>query len=227
MRKTKKPKKMKKLLIYNGNEIHYEKSEKNVKVNVTEFAKAFPNKNLTNIVNSKEIKEYVTTLSKLQNCSFADLVEVRKGSPELGGGTWANRLVALRIAQKLSTEFAIMVDTKIQELITTGKTEIVKTSGNGLQVGDRLFMPYSYVLERLEIPYNKYAMIAAIGRNKSEFIMFLGIWYVSEQYTEYLDCKQKINKHRLIFKEQNKILSQNNMKMNSLFPQIQKKIHNL
>lgn len=50
-----------------------------VYVNLTEVAKAFPNKNLTQIVNSQEIKEYCESLSKLQNYSLADLLIVSSG----------------------------------------------------------------------------------------------------------------------------------------------------
>ena len=213
---------MNSLLVYKGSEIHYEQNNGNLKVNVTEYAKAFPKKNLAQIINSAEIQEYIQIFSDIYNYSSADLLEVRKGGKYDEQGTFAHPMVAIRIAQKLSTEFSIMVDTKIQELLTTGKTTLYKTNGIGLQVGERTFMPYGYVLERLEIPYNKYSMIAAIGRNKSEFIMYFGVWYVSEQYSEYLENLKMVKMHRRIFKEQNRVLTENNMRMNSLFPQIEK-----
>lgn len=108
---------------YKGSQISFS-NEKNVMVNLTEVAKAFPGKNLTQIINSQEIKEYCEALSKLQNYSFDDLVEVRKGAPHLGGGTWAHQKVALRVAQKLSPDFAIWVDTRLEELLTSGVTTI-------------------------------------------------------------------------------------------------------
>ena len=91
-----------------------------VYVNLTEFAKPFPGKNLTQIVNSLEIKEYCDALSKLQNYSLADLLQVTRGGNS--NGTWAHQKVALRVAQKLSPDFAVWVDTKIEELLTTGVT---------------------------------------------------------------------------------------------------------
>lgn len=109
--------------MYQGTQIAFELGS-NVMVNLTDVAKAFPNKNLTNIVNSVEIKEYCNALSKLQICSFTDLLTVRKGAPELGGGTWAHQKVALRVAQKLSPEFAVWVDSKLEELLTTGVTTV-------------------------------------------------------------------------------------------------------
>lgn len=110
---------------YNGSSVPMTRNENGiVYVNLTEVAKAFPNKNLTQIVNSQEIKEYCESLSKLQNYSFADLLIVKKGAPNLGGGTWAHQKVALRVAQKLSPDFAVQVDTWIEELLTKGKVEL-------------------------------------------------------------------------------------------------------
>lgn len=108
---------------YKGSQISFEKG-KNVMVNLTSMAKPFPNKNLTQIINSQEISDYCNSLSKLQNYSFADLLIVRKGAPDLGGGTWAHRLVAIRVAQKLNSDFAVWVDMRIEELLTTGVTTV-------------------------------------------------------------------------------------------------------
>lgn len=96
----------------------------NVQVCVTDFAKAFPNKNLSTIVNSKEIQEYVSEMSKIKNFSSADLLQVTHGGNAGEQGTWANSKVALRIAQKLSTKFAIWVDEHVEELLTKGSTSI-------------------------------------------------------------------------------------------------------
>ena len=112
---------------YKGSMITFEKNGQTM-VNVTDFAKAFPDKNLSDIVNGKEISEYIEALSKIGNSSFDDLLTVRKGAPSLGGGTWANSKVALRIAQKLSPEFAVCVDIKLEELLTTGQTSIKEVS---------------------------------------------------------------------------------------------------
>lgn len=51
---------------YNGSNVSMTRNENGiVYVNLTEVAKAFPNKNLTQIVNSQEIKDYCESLSKL------------------------------------------------------------------------------------------------------------------------------------------------------------------
>ena len=102
---------------YNGHEVPLAKNKNGiVYVNLTEVAKAFPNKNLIQIVNSREIKEYCDSLSKLQNYSLADLLIVRRGGDN--SGTWVHQKVALRVAQKLSPDFAVMVDSWSEELLT-------------------------------------------------------------------------------------------------------------
>lgn len=103
--------------LYHGTQIAFELGN-DVMVNLTDVAKAFPNKNLTNIINSLEIKDYCDALSKLQNYSLADLLIVNRGGNN--NGTWAHQKVALRVAQKLSPEFAVWVDSKLEELLTTG-----------------------------------------------------------------------------------------------------------
>lgn len=121
---TANPSEMGKIFSYNGNKVTMRMQEGVVYVNLTEFAKPFPSKNLTQIINSQEIKEYISALSELQNYSSADLLIVRKGGNISHQGTWAHQKVALRVAQKLSPEFAVWVDTKIEELLTTGHCSV-------------------------------------------------------------------------------------------------------
>ena len=118
---------------YHGYEVQLTRNENGVVyVNLTEVAKAFPKKNLTQIVNSQEIREYCESLSKLQNYSLADLLIVKRGGNN--NGTWAHQKVALRVAQKLSSEFAVRVDTWIEELLTTGS---VSVKGHYLRLSPR------------------------------------------------------------------------------------------
>ena len=105
---------------YNGSNITMKNEHGNVYVNLTEIAKAFPEKNLSQIVNSQEISEYVEKLAAIYNYIPADILIVKNGGIDFG--TWAHQKVALRVCQKLSTDFAIWVDTKIEELLTKGIT---------------------------------------------------------------------------------------------------------
>lgn len=104
---------------YNGNQIPFEKGD-DVMVNLTAMAKAYPDKNLSTIVNSQEINDYCVSLSKLKNFSLADLLIVRRGGDN--PGTWANRLVAIRVAQKLNSDLAVWVDMRVDELLKYGMT---------------------------------------------------------------------------------------------------------
>ena len=100
------PSEMGKIFSYNGNNLTMRVRKGVVYVNLTEVAKAFPDKNLTHIINSQEISDYCEKFSKLQNCSLADLLIITRGGNN--PGTWAHQRVALRVAQKLSTEFSLL-----------------------------------------------------------------------------------------------------------------------
>ncbi len=108
---------------YKGNQIPFEKG-KDVMVNLTAMAKPFPEKNLSQIINSLEIKEYINALTEIQNYSSADLLIVRKGGNISQQGTWGHRLLAIRVAQKLNPALAVWVDMRIEELLTTGVTTV-------------------------------------------------------------------------------------------------------
>lgn len=107
---------------YNGTNITFDLQNGDVMVNLTEVAKAFPEKNLSQIVNSKEIKEYIEELSAIQNYIPSDLLIVVNGGNNYG--TWAHQRIALRVAQKLSTRFAVWVDEKIEHLLKHGSVSI-------------------------------------------------------------------------------------------------------
>ena len=105
---------------YKGSNITMKNENGIVYVNLTEIAKAFPEKNLSTIVNSQEIRDYVNKLTEITNFSSADLLRVTKGGNPNEQGTWAHQRVALRACQKLSTDFSIWVDAKIEELLIKG-----------------------------------------------------------------------------------------------------------
>lgn len=110
-----------KVFKFNGSDVPMRSADGEVFVNLTQVAKRFPDKNLSQIINSQEIKEYCDALLKLQNYSFTDLLIVKKGAPHRGGGTWAQRKVAIRVAQKLSPELAVWIDAKIEEVLFGAK----------------------------------------------------------------------------------------------------------
>jgi hypothetical protein len=125
-----------KVFKFNGADVPMRSADGEIFVNLTQVAKRFPDKNLSQIINSQEIKDYCDALLKLKNCSLkdkseirfyssADLLIVRKGGIN-GGGTWAQRKVAIRVAQKLSPELAVWIDAKIEEVLFGAKNNADK-----------------------------------------------------------------------------------------------------
>ena len=69
---------MNQIFNYTRNNITFQIGNGDVILDATEMAKKFPEKNLTNNINSVEIQEYIQEVSKLQNYSLADLVKVTR-----------------------------------------------------------------------------------------------------------------------------------------------------
>lgn len=107
---------------YNGNNITFVDDNGHVYVNMTHVAKSFPNKNLSKILRSREISEYVSIFSRITNVQPTDLVIIMNGGSN--SGTWVHSKIAIRVAQKLSPEFAIWVDNNIEELLTKGHVSL-------------------------------------------------------------------------------------------------------
>ena len=91
---------MREIMNYNGTAITFavRDDNKNVMINLTEVAKAFPEKNLSQIVNSKEIQEYIAELTEIRNYSSADLLIVSKGGDVSKQGRETFRLLLQKVA---------------------------------------------------------------------------------------------------------------------------------
>lgn len=94
-----------------------------VMINATQMARPFPMKRLNSFSTNK------------QTLDFAMLLQSKTGIPVLttkhGGknnGTWMHQKLALKFAAWLSPEFELWVYDRIEELLTTGKTEIRQLS---------------------------------------------------------------------------------------------------
>jgi hypothetical protein len=109
---------------YQGESVLFQ-VERDGMINLTAIAKRFPEKTLSKILKSQEMKEYLKRLSERQNCLSLDLLRVIHGNSKLQG-TWAHPKVALRVCQKLSPDFAIWVDDHLEELLRAGTTSIEK-----------------------------------------------------------------------------------------------------
>ena len=58
------------------------------------------------------------------SATFPDLVKVKRGSPENGGGTWLHPDLAMQLAQWCNKRFAIQVSRWIREWLTAGQVPI-------------------------------------------------------------------------------------------------------
>lgn len=105
---------------YNGNSVTFRKGD-SVMVNATEMAKPFGKEAKHWLVN-QTTKEFIEELANVRNLTFADLVQVKQGSPDNGGGTWFHEDVAMEFARWLSPKFAIWCNDRIKELMQVGFT---------------------------------------------------------------------------------------------------------
>lgn len=119
---------------YKGINVRTKQRDGNVFICLTDFAKMYPRKNLATILHSMEMQEYINKLESHVNSEIKNfistenqavtpsLVVVIKGGNANEQGTWAYSKVALRVAQKLDTDFALWVDDRIEELARYGIT---------------------------------------------------------------------------------------------------------
>lgn len=94
---------------------------KDLWVNATEMAKPF-NKQPKDFLRTQQAVDYCEALSRRLKCLPTDLLVVKNGGEN--NGTWMQQKLALRFAQWLSPDFSVWVDGMIEELLTTGKTEL-------------------------------------------------------------------------------------------------------
>ena len=92
-----------------------------IMVNATQMAKPF-GKLPADFIRLQGTGEYLQALTNRYGKSHSALLQVVNGGTN--PGTWMHQKLALRYAQWLSPEFAVWVDQKIEELLTTGRAEI-------------------------------------------------------------------------------------------------------
>lgn len=69
---------------------------------------------------------FVEALSLDMGIPISNLVWEFRGKPSEQQGTWVHRRVAIHLAQWCSPEFSVWVSGRIEELMTTGRTSIVR-----------------------------------------------------------------------------------------------------
>lgn len=111
---------------FNGNVITFDLTN-DIMINLTEMAKA-NNKQVYEWTRLDSTKSYLSKLEGIDLTNFKPAqfpclknIIIKQGNM---GGTWASKRVAIRFAQWLSDDFAIWVDTQIEELLTKGSVSI-------------------------------------------------------------------------------------------------------
>ena len=107
---------------YEGTPVSFSRGE-GVKVNAVQMAQPF-GKMPKDFLKTKETKSFLKALSNRKKILIDDLVQVRAGAPETGGGTWMHEDVAMEFARWLSPDFAIWTNDRIKELLREGVTTV-------------------------------------------------------------------------------------------------------
>lgn len=127
---------------YEGQKISFEFADGNKMINATEMSKPFKGKLVADFLRLKTTKEFILLLESRYGNSHNGtttrvLRVVQGGEPELQG-TWMDEKLALKFAAWLSPAFELWVYDKIQELLTTGKTELKEVPPTGFSATLRL-----------------------------------------------------------------------------------------
>lgn len=112
---------------YNGSKITFSFSEKCVMLSATKMAKPF-GKFPADWLRQKSTKEYVEAVASETQIPISQLVITKKGNDGTEQGTWMHKDVALEFARWLAPLFGLWCNRRIEELLTTGHTEIALTT---------------------------------------------------------------------------------------------------
>lgn len=128
-------------LDYEGHEISFEFADGNKMINATEMARPF-GKRVNDFLRQQGTAEYIILLeARYGNSRNGTTIEVLRvvqgGLPEIQG-TWMDEKLALKFAAWLSPAFELWVYDKIQELLTTGKSELKEVPPTGFSATLRL-----------------------------------------------------------------------------------------
>ena len=129
-------------LDYEGQKISFEFADGNKMINATEMAKPFNGKLVADFIRLRTTQEYIFLLEDRYGNSHIgttmQVLRVVKGGFTDLQGTWMDEKLALKFAAWLSPAFELWVYDKIQELLTTGKTELNEVPATGFSATLRL-----------------------------------------------------------------------------------------
>lgn len=107
-----------KQLEYNGKAVSFQNDGKNVMVNATEMAKIF-GKEVTHFLENENTKRFIESCLKTRNSEFlginnkTDLIIGRQRK-----GTWMHKVLALKFASWLDSDFELWVYSTIEALLS-------------------------------------------------------------------------------------------------------------
>jgi phage antirepressor YoqD-like protein len=90
---------------------------------LTDMAKA-TGKRVNDWLRQTSVIEYIAELESVTGIPATEIIQVKQGGVPEEQGTWAHRRVCLRFAQWCSPQFAVQVDTWVEELLTTGSVSL-------------------------------------------------------------------------------------------------------
>ena len=131
---------------YDGQQISFEFADGNKMINATEMARSFKGKAVADFLRLKNTKEYIGLLEERYGNSHIapgeprEVLRVVKGGDASEGlqGTWMDEKLALKFASWLSPRFELWVYDRIQELLTTGQTQLQGAPPSGFAATLRL-----------------------------------------------------------------------------------------
>lgn len=99
---------------YNGMTIMF---EGHAYINATQVCKQFPGKKPDDFIKTARTQRRIKAISKKFELDENQLVIVRKGSPENGGGTWLHPKLAVAFADWLDDDFGLWCDEQIEKIL--------------------------------------------------------------------------------------------------------------
>lgn len=144
---------------YEGQKISFEFADGNKMINAAEMSKPFKGKLVADFLRLKTTKDFILLLeSRYGNSHNGTTIEVLRviqgGTPELQG-TWMDEKLALKFAAWLSPAFELWVYDKIQELLTTGKTELKEVPPTGFSATLKLIAEQWEAQEKINAEVRK------------------------------------------------------------------------
>lgn len=109
------------VFLYNDSPVAFQIGNGDTMVNATQMSKPF-GKRAVEYLRLPSTRELISAMVGKYHLPENQLVTVKRGGPENGGGTWMHETIALDFAQWLSVEFKLWCLDRVKELLKFGIT---------------------------------------------------------------------------------------------------------